>query len=85
MSQQLVRLDVPLRVGVSVLVLVLALDGRLNGFDGMWLVGGLIAYTIFAIREGRRQTAGDTSEGDGAGRCPADGGSPEPPGLCSGG
>ncbi len=53
-SRQLVRLDVPLMVGVSVLLLVLAIDGRVSTFDGVLLVAGLLAYTVFTVREGRR-------------------------------
>jgi cation:H+ antiporter len=34
-SQQLVRLDVPIMIGVSVLLVVLALDGRLARLDGI--------------------------------------------------
>ena len=53
-SRQLVRLDVPLMVGVSVLLLVLAIDGLVSTFDGVLLVAGLLAYTVFTVREGRR-------------------------------
>ncbi len=36
-SQQLVRLEVPLMIGVSVLLAILALDGNLGRFDGALL------------------------------------------------
>ncbi len=55
-SQKLVRMDVPIMIGVSVLLLVLALDGRLAWLDGILLFAGIIAYTAFAIHEGRRGT-----------------------------
>jgi cation:H+ antiporter len=66
-SRQLVRLDVPLMVGVSLILLVLALDGRLSGFDGLLLVGGIVAYTVFAIRE-RRTEGAPVAAGDAAPR-----------------
>ena len=56
-SQQLVRLDVPIMIGVSVLLLILGLDGRLARLDGILLFTGIVAYTLFAIRESRRESA----------------------------
>jgi cation:H+ antiporter len=55
-SQQLVRLDVPLMIGVSLLFWVMALDGRIGRFDGLLLVAGIIGYTVFAIRQGRNES-----------------------------
>ena len=57
-SQQLVRLDVPLCIGVSGLVLLFSLDGRLHQTDGFVLLSGIIAYTVFLFIKGRKQ--GDT-------------------------
>ena len=54
-SQQLVRLDVPLMIGASLLLWVLALDGRIGLFDGLLLTTGIVAYTAFAIRQGRTE------------------------------
>jgi len=67
-SRQLVRLDVPLMVGVSLIFLVLALDGRVSGFDGLLLVGGIVGYTIFAIREGRKEAGATDSAEHASGR-----------------
>jgi len=48
-ASRLVRIDVPILIGVSILVLALALDGRIGRWDGLVLVAGMIAYTVFAI------------------------------------
>jgi cation:H+ antiporter len=56
-AQQLVRLDVPLMVGVSLLTLLLSLDGRVGRNDGLLLCAGIVTYTIFLIRQSRRETA----------------------------
>ena len=56
-ARQLVRLDVPVMIGVSVLLMVMALDGEITRLDGLWLVIGLVAYVVFAILEGRREGA----------------------------
>ncbi len=70
-SQQLVRIEVPLVIGVSVLLLVMALDGNISGFDGMLLFAGIVAYTVFTVRQSRKESAAVRVEyaqefGDGA-------------------
>lgn len=55
-AQQLVRLDIPIMIGVSVLLLLLALDGRVGRLDGLLLFAGIIAYTTFAIRQSRKES-----------------------------
>ena len=61
-SQQLVRLDVPIVVGVSILTLVLTLDGRLAALDGAILFACFVAYTVFVIRQSRSESAEVESE-----------------------
>ncbi|MDH3376861.1 MAG: calcium/sodium antiporter [Gammaproteobacteria bacterium] len=55
-SQQLVRLDVPLMIALSVIVLILSLDGNLGRADGIMLVAGLAVYVSFAIYQSRKET-----------------------------
>ncbi len=55
--QQLIRIDVPIMIGVSVLALLLARDGRIGRPDGLLLASGLAGYTLLAIRLGRREGA----------------------------
>lgn len=62
--QKLVRVDVPLMIAVSVLVLIMALDGNLSRVDGALLFAGIIAYTIFAIVQSRRESAAVVREFD---------------------
>jgi len=54
-SRQLVRLDVPLMIGVSILLFLLSLDGIIGSLDGLLLFSGIVAYTIFAICRSRRE------------------------------
>ena len=61
-AQQLIRLDIPLMIGISLLVLLLALDGSIGRFDGGLLFLGLIAYTSFLLWQSRRQAASDESK-----------------------
>lgn len=55
-AQQLIRLDVPLMIGATVLLLVLAQDGIIGRLDGALLAGGVVAYTTFLIRQSRKET-----------------------------
>lgn len=54
-AQQLLRLDVPLMIGLSLLVLVLVLDGLLERWEGGLLVLCLVVYIAFLILRGRRE------------------------------
>lgn len=56
-AQQLVRFDVPLMIGLSCLLLLLALDGRIGRWDGLALVTGLIAYTVWTVWQSRKEQA----------------------------
>jgi cation:H+ antiporter len=54
-AQQLIRLDVPVMIGVSLLVWLLALDGAIGRLEGLALVAGVIGYTVFLVSAGRRE------------------------------
>jgi cation:H+ antiporter len=54
-NKQLVRLDVPVMIGASFLLLALGFDGSISRFDGIILFGGAIGYTVFLIFESRRE------------------------------
>jgi len=56
-SSQLVRVDVPIMVGLSVLAFALAADGTIGRVDGVILLAGAIAYTVFQIRQSRKESA----------------------------
>jgi cation:H+ antiporter len=53
--QQLVRQEVPLMIGASLLVWGLAADGGIGRWDGALLAGLLVAYTLFVIRQSRQE------------------------------
>ncbi|MBW3659590.1 MAG: calcium/sodium antiporter [Actinobacteria bacterium] len=65
-AQQLVRLDVPIMIGASVMALLLGLDGRIGRLDGAVLFAGVVVYTVFLVRLSRRETAAVEAEYDGA-------------------
>ena len=53
---QLIRQEVPIMIGASVLLLVLALDGRVSALEGGFLFALLAAYTVFLVRQSRAET-----------------------------
>ncbi|MBM3264783.1 MAG: calcium/sodium antiporter [candidate division Zixibacteria bacterium] len=59
-SSQLVRLDVPLMIGVSILTLLVSLDGTISRIEGTLFFTGMIAYTGFLIYHSRRTGADKT-------------------------
>lgn len=56
-SQRIVRIDVPLLVGVSFTALLMSLDNRIGRVDGVILFSGIVAYTWWLIRASRREAA----------------------------
>ncbi len=54
-SRQLVRLDVPVMIILSLVVVPLAWDGSIGRAEGMLLFAGLMLYVWFLVRQGRRE------------------------------
>lgn len=61
-SRQLLRIEVPLMLGVSLLAWAMALDGMVGRLDGILLFSGVIIYTVWTIRRSRRENRGFDSE-----------------------
>jgi cation:H+ antiporter len=55
-AEQLIRKDAPIMLGVSLLTLALAFDGKLGALDGAILLLGLIVYTVFALWQSRKES-----------------------------
>jgi cation:H+ antiporter len=53
---QLIRQEVPIMIGASLLLLAFGLDGKLSFIDGGVLFGLLVAYTVFLVVQSRRET-----------------------------
>ncbi len=56
-SSQLIRVDVPIMILVSVALLVLGLDGNIGRIDGIGLFLGLICYLGWSLLRSRQETA----------------------------
>lgn len=54
-AEQLVRKEVPVMIGASVLLLLLALDDDISRTEGALLFGLAVAYTAYLIRQARKE------------------------------
>jgi len=55
-DRQLIRQEVPIMIGVSVLLLVMALDGQVGLGDAALLLALQVGYTVFVVRQSRAQS-----------------------------
>lgn len=55
-AEQLIRKDAPIMLSISLLTLVLAIDGNLGWFDGAILLIGMIVYIVFALRQSKEES-----------------------------
>lgn len=53
-AHQIVRLDVPIMIGVSGLIVLFGWDGQMGRSDGVILFLGGLAYTLFLVYQSRR-------------------------------
>ena len=56
-NSQLIRQEVPIMLGVSLLLLAVGLDGRISLFDAALFTTLMVAYTVFLIVQSRREGA----------------------------
>lgn len=63
-ARQVVRLDVPILIGVSTLFLFFTLDGRVSRLEALTLSAGAFLYTWFLIRISRREQRAAVAAGD---------------------
>jgi cation:H+ antiporter len=54
-SRQLIKIDVPIMIGISFLLALLARDGNVSRIEGALLFAGVATYTIFVIRQSRKE------------------------------
>lgn len=54
-QQQLIRLDVPLMIGVSFLIYFMSLDGVIGRLEAGLLFLGVVVYTVFLVIQSRRE------------------------------
>lgn len=59
---QVIRQEVPIMIGASLMVLLLGVDGRIGLADAALLTALLVGYTIFLVMQSRAQSASAPAE-----------------------
>lgn len=71
-TRHLIRLDVPIMIGVSLLMLLFGLDRKIVRSEGLLLLGIGVGYTWFLVYQSRKETrtasSGHPDEGTGYGQ-----------------
>ncbi|MDO9147415.1 MAG: calcium/sodium antiporter [Hydrogenophaga sp.] len=61
---QLIRQEIPIMLGASLLLLVLALDGNIQVWEGLLLLVLMVSYTAFLVIQSRKENAQQATEFD---------------------
>ena len=61
-NAQIIRQEVPIMIGASILLLAFGLDGRISQVDALILFVLLVVYTVFLVIQSRRETRATNDE-----------------------
>ena len=61
-NAQIIRQEVPIMIGASMLLLAFGLDGRIGMLDAIILFALLVVYTVFLVVQSRRETRATMDE-----------------------
>ncbi|MBW8371027.1 MAG: calcium/sodium antiporter [Thiobacillus sp.] len=61
-AEQIIRQEIPVMIGASLLVVVMALDGNIGRIEAVLLFALVIAYTVFLVVQSRRAKQATTDE-----------------------
>ena len=61
---KLIRIDVPIMIGVSILLCLLLIDNQLGLIEGALLITGLFIFTIFSVVEARQARLPEPEESE---------------------
>ena len=50
-----IKKEVPIMIGVSLLIVVLSIDGEISQYDGILLIFSLIIFTVFIYKDAKKQ------------------------------
>ncbi len=60
-----VRKEIPIMIGVSLLLIALSLDNGISQWEGVLLLAGLIAFTVYIFKSAKKQRENNVSEDSG--------------------
>ena len=61
-SAQIIRREIPIMIGVSVLLAAMLWDEQLSRLEGGVLFAGIVVYTVLTVREARAETKGKAGQ-----------------------
>ena len=61
-SAQIIRREIPIMIGVSVLLAAMLWDEQLSRLEGGVLFAGIVVYTVLTVREARAETKGKAEQ-----------------------
>jgi len=67
-QSQVIRQEVPIMIGASLILSVLVLDGRLGRVESALLLSMFVIYVVFLVRQSRAETAATADELESAAR-----------------
>ncbi len=62
-SAQVIRREVPIMIGASVVALLMLLDKHLARWEGAVLLVGLVVYTVRTVQQARAETSAEAAKG----------------------
>jgi len=60
--EQIIRQEIPIMIGASLVVVAMALDGKIGRVEAGFLFAGVIAYTVFLVVQSRRASQATEDE-----------------------
>jgi len=54
-SKATTRKEVPIMIGVMLLLVAISVDGEISQYDGILLIGGLIAFTVYTLSMSKKE------------------------------
>ena len=61
-KKSVLKKEIPIMLGVSVLLILISIDGELSQYDGILLLGGLGVFTVYTLKDVMKQRSGNKDE-----------------------
>jgi len=61
-QKSVIRKEVPIMIGISLLLIAMSIDGEISQIEGVILIAGLIAFTVFIFRDVKQQRDNITTD-----------------------
>jgi len=60
--KSVLKKEIPIMLGVSVLLVLISIDGEISQYDGILLLGGLAVFTIYTFKDVMKQRKSNTEK-----------------------